>query len=193
MDDSLFLWENGGQEQQRHPPHVNQAALGDFRFSASIPLEPPSILLEPPVNPSGYGNPAPPLPPDLFSSAYTSHAASATFQHEFTAPTLWDAAPSSWLPHSAQQLSQTPPRWDDASGQPHRDDFVSSSRSAPAYLSSTMDSSRSEFSSDDYGIDLLMGDFRFFFLVSHSRLRRLVIPVVIQQFTPSLDGAIEHV
>ncbi|KAJ6607662.1 hypothetical protein B0H10DRAFT_1956100, partial [Mycena sp. CBHHK59/15] len=121
MDGSFFFWENTGQEQQRHSPHVNHDALGDF--PTPIPLEAP---LAPSVNSGGYGNPAPLLPPDLFPGAYTSHAASATFQHEFTALTSWDAALSSWLPQSAQQLSQTPPPWDDGSRQPHWDDFVSS-------------------------------------------------------------------
>ncbi|KAF8143630.1 hypothetical protein K438DRAFT_1783570 [Mycena galopus ATCC 62051] len=45
------------------------------------------------------------------------------FQYEFTAPTSWDAAPSSWFPQSAQPLSQMPPPWDDGSRQPHWDDF----------------------------------------------------------------------
>ncbi|KAF8174771.1 hypothetical protein K438DRAFT_1771356 [Mycena galopus ATCC 62051] len=115
-----FFWENGGQQQQRPPPHVSQVAPGDFRFPESILSESPS---EPPV--SGYSNPAP-LPPDLFPSASTSHAASATFSHQFKALTSWDDEPCSWLPQSAQQHSQIPARWDDASGQPHWDDFASS-------------------------------------------------------------------
>ncbi|KAF8143284.1 hypothetical protein K438DRAFT_1783874 [Mycena galopus ATCC 62051] len=44
----------------------------------------------------------------------------------FTTPTSWDDEPSSWLPHSAQQHSRIPTRWDEASGQPHWDDFASS-------------------------------------------------------------------
>ncbi|KAJ6544950.1 hypothetical protein B0H10DRAFT_1969974 [Mycena sp. CBHHK59/15] len=119
MDGSFFFWENTGQEQQRHSPHVNHDVLGDF--PTPISLEAPLV---PSVNSGGYGNPAPLLPPDLFPGAYTSHAASATFQHEFTALTSWDAALSSWLPQSAQQLSQTPPPWDDGSRQPHWDDFI---------------------------------------------------------------------
>ncbi|KAJ6526354.1 hypothetical protein B0H19DRAFT_1243532 [Mycena capillaripes] len=39
MDSSLLFWENGSREQQRQPPHVNQAALGDVRFPASIPSQ----------------------------------------------------------------------------------------------------------------------------------------------------------
>ncbi|KAJ6576248.1 hypothetical protein B0H10DRAFT_2236539 [Mycena sp. CBHHK59/15] len=126
MDGSFFFWENTGQEQQRHSPHVNHDVLGDF--PTPISLEAPLV---PSVNSGGYGNPAPLLPPDLFPGAYTSHAASATFQHEFTALTSWDAALSSWLPQSAQQLSQTPPPWDDGSRQPHWDDFVSRSEDRP--------------------------------------------------------------
>ncbi|KAF8207907.1 hypothetical protein K438DRAFT_347527 [Mycena galopus ATCC 62051] len=139
-----FFWKNEGQQQDdkpllslhcspwccsffRPPPHVSQVAPGDFHFPESILSGLPS---EPPV--SGYGNPAL-LPPDLCPSAYTSHAASATFSHQFMALTSWDDEPSSWLPHSAEQ--QIPARWDDASGQPHWDDFASSSRSAPAYFS----------------------------------------------------------
>ncbi|KAJ6616921.1 hypothetical protein B0H10DRAFT_2387624 [Mycena sp. CBHHK59/15] len=106
-------------QSSRHSPHVNHDVLGDF--PTPISLEAPLV---PSVNSGGYGNPAPLLPPDLFPGAYTSHAASATFQHEFTALTSWDAALSSWLPQSAQQLSQTPPPWDDGSRQPHWDDFV---------------------------------------------------------------------
>ncbi|KAJ6524976.1 hypothetical protein B0H19DRAFT_1199605, partial [Mycena capillaripes] len=39
MDGSFFFWENTGQEQQRHSPHVNQDVLHDF--PASMPLEAP--------------------------------------------------------------------------------------------------------------------------------------------------------
>ncbi|KAJ6533549.1 hypothetical protein B0H19DRAFT_1080967 [Mycena capillaripes] len=80
-----------------------------------------------------------------------------TVAHECTAPILWDAVPSSWLPQSAQQLRRTPPRWYDASGQLQWDDFISSSWSAPAYFSSTIDSSGSEFSSDSIFILVSVG------------------------------------
>ncbi|KAJ7235738.1 hypothetical protein B0H12DRAFT_135817 [Mycena haematopus] len=147
MDNSEFslqFWDSNdeGQRQQfqRFTSAPTAGAFPAFGFPATLP-----------VDPVGFGHPAVLLPPDLFPG--TLQPAS---QPHFQAPGPWDVA-SSCLPQS-QQPDGTIPQWDDPSAQPHWDDFISSLPPPPVRPPST-GSSEVSFYNDDYGIDLLMGEF----------------------------------